>query len=197
IPGHVREKNSALSEQERGTVKTHPLLGYQLLLKNGKVKAGIATVALQHHEAFDGSGYPQGLRAGQVEETARIAAIADCYTAMIEPRPFRNAHLPYDAMKHMLSVQMNRFDPRLLRAFLGRLSIYPTGSIVQLSNGRVGLVLACRADKPLRPLLRILRDDKALPMSGMVLSDLLYDTDVYIVKAVDPVSVNVDMDVEI
>lgn len=197
VPPHVREKNSAFTEGERGQVKTHPLLGYQLLLKNGKVKANLATVALQHHEAFDGSGYPQGLKSGQIEEMARIASIADTYTAMIESRPYRPPHLPYDAMKHMLSAQMNRFDPRLLRTFLGRLSIYPVGSIVQLSTGKIGLVMSCKPDKPLRPLLRVLRDEKGLPVSGLMLSDLIYDTDVYIVKALDPVQAGIDMDAEI
>lgn len=196
VPGHVREKNAELSEAERATIKTHPLVGYQLLVKNGKVKASLATVALQHHEAFDGGGYPQALKSGQIEESARIAAIADCYTAMIEKRAHRKAFLPYDAMKHMLSAQMNRFDPKMLRAFLGRISIYPLGSLVQLSNNHAAMVVACRPDKPLRPIVRLMRDDKGLPFSSILLVDLMKETDQYIVRALEASSAGVDLESE-
>jgi len=197
IPLHIKDKTVKLSDQEMASVKTHPLLGYQTLIKNGKVKATLATVALQHHEAFDGSGYPQGLKMGQIEETARIAAIADCFSAMIEKRPHRPAMLQYDAMKSMLSLQMNRFDPKMLRMFLGRLSIYPIGSLVQLSNNRTGIVMSCKPDKPLRPLLRLLRDESSLPYSGLTFCDLMTETDVYIIKALDPAQVGIDLETEI
>ncbi len=197
IPLHIRDKNSELNDAERATVKTHPLIGYQLLVKNGKVKASLATVALQHQESFDGQGYPQSLKGGQIEETARIATIADVYTAMIERRPYRKAHLPYDAMKNMLSVQMHRFDPRLLRAFLGRVSIYPLGSMVQLSNNAVGMVVTSRAEKPLRPVLRILRDVQGGAVQALQFLDLMKEADLYIVRALDPNTAGIDLESEI
>ncbi len=197
VPLHIREKASELDAAEWTSIKKHPLVGYQILTKNAKVKATLANVALQHQEAFDGSGYPQGLRAGQIEETARIAAIADSYTALIEKRPYREAALPYDAMKNMLSVQMSKFDPKLLRTFLGLLSIYPLGSLVELSNKRVGLVIGCKPGKPLRPLLRLLRDENRLPYNGLVFSDLTLETDVYIIKALEPAASGIDLESEI
>lgn len=197
VPLHVREKAGQLSAQEWTSIKKHPLLGYQLLTKTAKVKATLANVALQHQESFDGTGYPQALRAGQIEEPARVAAIADSYSAMIEKRPHREALLPYDAMKNMLSVQMNKFDPRLLRTFLGQLSIYPLGSLVELSNKRLGLVIGCRANKPLRPLLRLMRDENGLPFNGLVFSDLTVETDVYIIKALDAATAGIELDSEI
>ena len=197
VPLHIREKSGELAPPEWASVKKHPLLGYQILTKNAKVKATLANVALQHQESFDGTGYPQGLRAGQIEEPARMAAIADSYSAMIEKRPHREAFLPYDAMKNMLSVQMSKFDPKLLRTFLGLLSIYPLGSLVELSNKRIGLVIGCKANKPLRPLLRLLRDENGLPFSGLVFSDLTMETDVYIIKALDPPASGIDLESEI
>lgn len=197
LPGHIREKAAELSEQERATVKTHPLIGYKMLTEIGKVKASLATIALQHHEAFDGTGYPQTLKGGQIEELTRIAAICDTYTAMIEARPYRKAHLPYDALKNMLSVQMARFDPKILRTFLGRISIYPLGSLVQLSNQAVGMVVSCRPDKPLRPVLRLMRDADGLPLNGLSFIDLIKQTDVYIVKALEAHLAGIDLDSEI
>ncbi|MCE9600108.1 MAG: HD domain-containing protein [Spirochaetia bacterium] len=197
IPGHVRDKAGALADQERAALRSHPIIGNQLLLKNAKVKPALANVALQHHEYFDGSGYPQSLRAAQIEETARIALIADSYTAMIEKRPHRPGMLPYDAMKTMLSVDTGRFDPKLLRAFLGRLSIYPTGSIVQLSDKRMGMTLGCRPEKPLRPILRLLRDESGLPFSQLNFVDLFQASDLYIVRALDPLGAGIDLEAEI
>lgn len=197
LPGHIREKAAELTDAERTTVKTHPLIGYKMLTEVGKVKASLATIALQHHEAFDGSGYPQGLKGGQIDELTRIAAISDNYTAMIEGRPYRKAILPYDAMKNMLSVQMARFDPKILRTFLGRISIYPLGSLVQLSNQQIGMVVGCRPDKPLRPILRLMRDENSLPLNGLAFVDLIKQTEVYIVKALEAHAVGIDLDSEV
>ncbi len=197
VPGPIREKNGPLNDNEWAAIKSHPLVGYKLLLKNGKVKATLANVALQHHENFDGTGYPQNIKGGQIEEVARIARIADAYTAMIEKRSYRDALLPYDAMKNMLSVQMNMFDPKLLRSFLGRLSIYPVGSLVQLSNQQIGIVISSRTDKPLRPMVRMLRDHNGLPFTGLVFSDLINESDLYIIKALDARESGIDLENEI
>ena len=197
IPVHIREINSRLSDSERTVVKAHPVHGYQLLVKVAKVRPPLATVALQHHENFDGSGYPQGLKGGQIDETARIAAIADRYTAMIEDRPYRNAMPRYKAMKQMLSAEMGRYDPQLLRKFLGSFSIYPVGSIVALSDTRTALVVASEPGKPLRPLVRLLRDEDRLPFKGLEFVDLLHETDLHIVSAVDPVEAGIDLENEI
>ncbi|HMX57951.1 MAG TPA: HD domain-containing phosphohydrolase [Leptospiraceae bacterium] len=197
MPAHVREKSSALADPERNAVKSHTILGNQLLLKGGKVKPALANIALQHHEHFDGTGYPQNLKAAQIDELARIALIVDSYTAMIEKRNYRPGMLPYDAMRTMLSQDTARYDPKLLRAFLGKVSIYPVGSIVQLSDKRLALTLGCRPEKPLRPLLRLLRDESGLPYNKATFVDLFVSSELYIVRAVDPSVTGVDLEAEI
>lgn len=197
LPAHIREKADKLSDAEMANVKAHPLIGYQLLMKEGKVKSTLATVALQHQETYNGKGYPQNLKAGQIEEIARIAHIADFYTAMIERRPYRKAVLPYDAMKTMLSVEMHSFDPKLLRLFLGLVSIYPIGSLVKLNNGFTGLVVACKPDKPLRPILRLMRDGQGLPFNDLYFLDLVKKTDLYIVNAIAPAAAGIHLEAEI
>lgn len=197
LPLHVREKASSLTDSERAAIKSHPILGNQLLLKVGKVKPALANIALQHHEAFDGSGYPQNLKGMQIDEFARIGQICDCYTAMVETRPHRPGMLPYEAMKSMLSSDASRFDPRLLRAFLGKMSIYPIGSIIQLSDKRIGLTLGCKTEKPLRPLVRLLRDETGLPYSSLHFVDLFQAADLYIMRAMEPRSSGIDLESEI
>lgn len=197
IPLHVREKGAPLTDSERAAIKSHPILGNQLLLKIGKVKPALANIALQHQEAFDGTGYPQNLKGVQIDEFARIGQICDSYTAMVEPRPHRQPLLPYEAMKSMLSSDAQRFDPRLLRAFLGKMSIYPIGSVIQLSDKRVGLTLGCKTEKPLRPLVRLLRDETGLPYGSLQFVDLFSQADLYIMRAMEPRSSGIDLEAEI
>ncbi|HMU85081.1 MAG TPA: metal-dependent phosphohydrolase, partial [Leptospiraceae bacterium] len=135
--------------------------------------------------------------AAQIDELARIALIVDSYTAMIEKRNYRPGMLPYDAMRTMLSQDTARYDPKLLRAFLGKVSIYPVGSIVQLSDKRLALTLGCRPEKPLRPLLRLLRDESGLPYNKATFVDLFVSSELYIVRAVDPSVTGVDLEAEI
>ncbi|MCB1173165.1 MAG: DUF3391 domain-containing protein [Leptospiraceae bacterium] len=197
VPGHILEKTEQLNEKEWANVKAHPLLGYKLLTSQGKVKSSLANVSLQHQETFHGKGYPQGLKGGQIEEISRIAHIVDSYTAMIERRPYRKANLPYEAMKTILSVDMHSYDPKLLRLFLGLVSIYPIGSIIKLSNDMTGMVVASKADKPLRPVIRLMRDAEGLPFNDLYFLDLTQKTELYIVSAISPASAGIQLEAEI
>ena len=86
LPVYIIHKQSNLTDQEYNQIKTHPLLGYKALKDLGKIKESSAIISLQHHEQFDGKGYPRGLRGNDIDEFARIAAIADSYEAqIIEP----------------------------------------------------------------------------------------------------------------
>ncbi|HMZ57550.1 MAG TPA: HD domain-containing phosphohydrolase, partial [Leptospiraceae bacterium] len=128
IPGYISEKTATLNEEEYKVVKKHPLFGYQILTKNYKVKNSIALVALQHHENFDGTGYPQKMKKNEIEEASCIYSIADTFSALVSNRPWRRKFQPYEALKTMISVVMNRFDLNLLRMFLNKIAMYPVGS---------------------------------------------------------------------
>lgn len=197
IPGQIKEKNESLDTGEQRHITKHPLLGYQLLVQHAKVRANVANVALYHHESFDGTGYPREIKGAQIEENVRIASIADSYTAMLEKRAYRNSFMPYEAMKYLLSVEMHRFDPKLLKEFLSLLSIYPVGSLVELSDKRIGLVLGCNPGKPMRPVMRILRDQDGKPYDHLVFENLAIRGDVFIQRALKPDESGINLDDEI
>lgn len=176
-------KEQSFTEEERNKVRTHPLTGYQALLHQGHVKSALADVAVQHHENFDGKGYPRGLKGKQITDYARIATIADCFTAMTEPRPHRESMMPYEAMKTMLSTDTSKFDPVLLRLFVGLQSVYPVGSLVELSTQQIGLIIQAHASKPMRPVIRILRDE-GRALDKITFIDLKSSPGIYIVRAV-------------
>ncbi len=184
VPEEVSEKKGALTELDLKTIKRHPVTGYQILTQKLKLKNSLAIVSLQHHEALDGSGYPQKILANQIEEITKVFMIADQFIAMIMPRPYRQAILPYDAMKIMISENVSRYDLKMVRLFLNKLSMFPIGSGVALSDQRVGIVIDSNRDKPLRPIVRITKDAEGRRMKLLEFVDLMRDLNIYIQKAV-------------
>ncbi|TGN08266.1 HD domain-containing phosphohydrolase [Leptospira ilyithenensis] len=184
VPEEVSEKKTALTELDHKTIKRHPVTGYQILTQRLKLKNSLAIVALQHHEAVDGSGYPQKITSNEMEELTRVFMIADQFSAMIATRPYRPAFLPYDAMKLMISVNVNRFDLKMVRLFLNKLGMFPIGSGVLLSDNRTGIVIDSNKDKPLRPVIRITKDVEGNRLRLLEFVDLMIDLNTYIQKAI-------------
>lgn len=184
VPEEVSEKKGNLTELDLKTIKRHPVTGYQILTQRLKLKNSLAIVALQHHEAVDGSGYPQRILANQIEELTKVFMIADQFAAMIHPRPYRTAILPYEAMKIMISENVNRFDLKMVRLFLNKLSMFPVGSGVVLSDLRMGMVIESNKDKPLRPVIRVTKDADGKRLKHLEFVDLMKDLNLYIQQAI-------------
>ncbi|TGN18534.1 HD domain-containing phosphohydrolase [Leptospira idonii] len=184
VPEEVSEKKGTLTELDHKTIKRHPVTGYQILTQRLKLKNSLAIVSLQHHEAMDGTGYPQKILANQIEELTKVFMIADQFSAMTNARPYRQAYLPYDAMKVMISENVNRFDLKMVRLFLNKLSMFPVGSGVLLSDNRIGIVIESNKDKPLRPIIRITKDEEGRRMKLLEFVDLMKDLNTYIQKAI-------------
>lgn len=188
IPESIVEKQGKLDSKEAQTIKVHPIYSYTIIKKELNYSDDIAVVALQHHERWDGQGYPKGLSGKQIHLYARIVSVADAYEAMISKRPYRNSMIGYQAMKSLLSDNGRRFDPDVLKIFIQSLGIYPLGSIVLLSDSSIGSVVETNAESPLRPKVKILIDQKGAPVEGGAgpVIDLEAEKKVFIVKAVDP-----------
>ena len=185
MPVYIIHKQSNLTDQEFKQIKTHPLHGYKGLRDLGQIKESIANVSLQHHEQFDGKGYPRGLRGNEISEFARIASIADSYEAQISNRSYRKKVDFYHAMRNLLASGVNKFDSVILRVFLSRMSVYPIGSIVELNDGSRGLVIGSIPQKPLRPIIKLIFDDKGNRIENTLIVNLLEKTTFYIAKVLD------------
>lgn len=193
VPESIRRSPTSPNPEDWKSLRSHPLTGYKILVNDAYVKTSLAVIALQHHENYDGSGYPRRLRENQIDLLARIAAICDRFTALLEDRYHRTGMLPYDAMRVILGVEAGRFDPILLRSFLGAVSIYPTGSLVEISTGEKGLVLGCSPEKPLRPLIRILRTADGKTVDRLDFLNLNEKPSLYIVRALTPAEMGVNI----
>lgn len=117
IGNDILLKESALSAEERLQMERHPIMGARMLAGYDLDPFFIETV-LYHHEAYDGRGYPAGLRGEEIPIGARMLAVADVYDALLSARPYKAALSPEEVKQHLLAESGRRFDPRMVQAFL-------------------------------------------------------------------------------
>ncbi len=119
VPDAVLLKPGPLTPSERKAVQQHPQIGADIIGRHdNELLATARTIALTHHERWDGSGYPQGLKGGQIPLFGRIVAIADVFDALMRNRPWRDAMGATQALAVMAEGRGTLFDPALLDAFM-------------------------------------------------------------------------------
>lgn len=149
-------KPGKLNEIEFNYVKSHTVLGYDILKENPAMSAITKNVALYHHERLDGSGYPDGIADDDIHKFARIVAIADIYDALTMDRCYRKAVSASEAASILRKDAGSKLDARLVEIFLSQLAVYPNGTLVSLSDGRFGIVCFQNPTLPFLPVVRIL-----------------------------------------
>ena len=161
VPEGILNKKGRLTEAEYRIVKKHVRQGVKILKVTKGVNDDIINIALTHHERFDGSGYPNAIQGTQIPVYGRMAAIIDCYGAMTSNRPFRAAKSPYTALQNIYNWRDSAFQPELVEQFLQCIGVYPTGSLVEMSNGEVAIVLEQNLTQRMRPkIMLILNEEK-------------------------------------
>ena len=188
IPDAILNKKTALSDTEMQTVAAHTIYGYKAALSEFVYTERVAMLVLEHHERWDGKGYPNGLDKDSIEIGARIIAVVDAFVAMTAHKAYRNALLGYDAMKTLLADKGRRFDYEVIKAMIQSVGVYPIGSIVLMNDTSIVRVVGIAPEAPLRPLIRVLIDETGhlYPNNKGKLIDLKEHTNTFIVKAVDP-----------
>ncbi|NLJ09702.1 MAG: HD-GYP domain-containing protein [Treponema sp.] len=188
LPKDIVEKKGGLSETELSRIQAHPLYAYKMICKELLYPEEVGVIALQHHERWDGEGYPRRLAGEAIDLGARIVSVADAFEAMVCEKPYRNSMIGYQAMKNLLSDNARRFDPEVLKAFIKTMGIYPIGSIVLLNTGAIARVIEGHSDAPLRPKIRILVDEfgNAFNNDDGEIINLLQEKSMFIARAIDP-----------
>jgi HD-GYP domain-containing protein (c-di-GMP phosphodiesterase class II) len=186
VPSAIVDKPEKLAEEELAEIRKHPLHSYRLIEKVLRYPQEVAEVGLHHHERWDGKGYPRQLRGEDISLHARIVAVAESYAAMVKERPYRSSMIGYNAMKCLLTDNGRQFDPRVLKAFLTSTGVFPIGSIVQLNNSAIGRIVGVSADAPLRPRVELVVDETGANLEEAVMLDLTERKSLFIVRAIDP-----------
>ena len=153
IPTEVLNAPRKLTDIEFSMMKTHPVYGYQNIMDVDSIHDRIKVAVLQHHEKWNGYGYPQKLAGDKISLYARILTIADVYDALVTERPYKKAHSPSIAIEMMMAMSGD-FDIHILRVFLRSIILYPVGSKVLLSNGEIAFVMKNNKENVLRPEVR-------------------------------------------
>lgn len=154
IPPSIITKPAKLTAEEYNTVKQHTVRGYQILM-NKKIDERIKNTALMHHERCDGSGYPHGLHAHQIDPFARLVAIADVYDAMTCARVYRGPMCPFDVLSIFESEGFTKYDPAFITTFLEGIAQTYIHNTVKLSNGMTGEIVLINNKELSKPVVLV------------------------------------------
>ncbi|MCL2209880.1 MAG: HD-GYP domain-containing protein [Treponema sp.] len=188
----ITEKKGGLSEAELEQIKSHPLHTSKIVTKELFGPSEVNLIALQHHERWDGKGYPDRILGPGIDIGARIVSVADAFEAMVSKKSYRNSMIGYQAIKNLMSDNARRFDPAVISTFTKIMGIYPIGSIVRLNNGAIARVISIHTAAPLRPVIQMLMDEKGKVQNtgDPVTVDLLTEKTIFIKTAIDPAEFN-------
>lgn len=164
LPDGILDKPGSLTTEEFSEVRKHPEYSAKLLKDTGRVGDEVIEAVLQHHERWDGSGYPAGLKGKDISMFARLIAIADSYYALVSRRPHRREMLPHEAIEFIMAFAGDLFDPDLSQIFARQVPIYPSGVTVKLNTKEVGIVSSANLGHVGRPKIRIIYDEDSVPV---------------------------------
>jgi len=146
------------AEEKSPEFKKHPELGYQILSRHRDLDTRVVQAVQQHHERWDGSGFPQGLKGDKISPFARIMAIASTYHALVSQRRGQQPYSPPEAAEFIVAYSGELFDPELVQTFIRNVPLYPKGVMVKLSSGEKGIVTDTNIGYVGRPVVRICYD---------------------------------------
>ncbi len=171
MPVEILNKPSKLSIEEFDIIKQHTVAGYTLLKESSNsIPPIVSEVARSHHEKMDGTGYPKGVPAGNLNELVRIISIVDAYDAITSDRCYSKGKSNTEALKVIYEQKGIQFDEELALAFIRCIGIYPAGTIVQLINGMAGVVIEINRQYRHLPTVLILRDADGSKINPYVLN---------------------------
>lgn len=186
IPSTLLDTARPLTDREFALMKNHVLAGYEALDKVEGIDDGVRRAVLEHHERYDGTGYPYGRKGNDISLPGRILAVIDVYDALTSKKPYKPALLPYTAVSFLYGQREQSFDPAVVERFIQCMGIYPVGSVVRLNNGETGVVYQANPHKPLLPIVSVVLDAEGTKRP-LKMVDLGRDGAPQIAACLDPV----------
>jgi HD-GYP domain-containing protein (c-di-GMP phosphodiesterase class II) len=163
VPLDILNAPRKLSPEEFAAMRQHPLLGHTQLLQIPAIPDAVLKGALEHHEKYNGSGYPNGLEGSRISAIGVMVGIADVYDALSSDRVYKKGMSPHKTLGILYQLGNKEFDASSVAQFIRMMGIYPVGSIVELEDGWKGVVSAGNAESPARPTVRLVLDAAGNP----------------------------------
>lgn len=181
IPLEILMKPGKLTEEEFHIMKLHSVYGHEIINNTNGLSRRIANIACQHHEKWDGTGYPLGLSTYQIDKFSRIVTAADIYDALTADRVYRKRDLPHEAAEYIVGNSSILFDPEIASVFIKNIAIYPEGCIVLLNSGEIASVIEANRNMAVRPKVTVIARKEGPPVLQPYVLDLMKELDVFII----------------
>ena len=183
-PTDVLNKPSSLNEEEYSIIKRHVVDGLHLLNNISEMDDVVRVIVTDHHERYDGKGYPLGKQGRAIHEFARIVAICDVYDALTSDRIYKKRIPIHQAIEYLISMGNHQFDYSLVKTFIDQLAIYPEGTFVKLDTGEIAEVIKENQYWPTRPLVTIKYNNLGQQLQEFINLDLSKQLNIRIVHSV-------------
>lgn len=191
VPVAIRQKTSALTREERLSIRNATHEGVEYLRACGISDTETLLAIEQSQERIDGSG-PLGLSGDEISYMARIVGLLSFFEALIHYRPYRQRMLPRDAIRDIILHHKSAFDTSLLKALIDAASLYPIGTYVQLNSGDIGQVIHIHSRLPLRPTIRLCRNRAGQPIEPREI-DLQVQTTLLVERCMYPEDIDTSL----
>jgi HD-GYP domain-containing protein (c-di-GMP phosphodiesterase class II) len=175
LPRALLEKKMKLTPAELKVFQSHVAYSIEVMRTSKDASNLLIDTIGQHHERFDGSGYPQGLKGDRISQLGGMAGLVDTYAAMISARPYSQPVSVQQALHHLYTTRDQGFKSDLVEQFIQCVGVFPVGSLVELNTGEVAVVVAQNRARRLKPRVMLVLDKDRQSFSSPVMLDLIYD----------------------
>lgn len=191
VDNKVLHKPGKLTPEEFEHMKLHQVYALEIMNETNGLSQISKDICLMHHEKLDGRGYPRGLKGDEIPRHGRMSCIVDIFDALTATRCYKEAMSPAAAFKILLSLTPFHLDQELVYEFIRCIGVYPVGSLVELSDGRVGIVWASKDRDALHPIVKCFYSLKVKRYTDVAMVDLL-KSELYIERGVSPSTLDID-----
>lgn len=182
VPLDILQKPGKLTEEEFHIMKMHTVYGCEIIKNTYRMGTKVANIAFQHHEKWDGTGYPMGISANAIDPLARIVALTDVYDALTSDRVYKKRELPHLAASYIKQNAGLLFDPFIVDLFLNSIAVYGEGTLVLLNTGEVGSVVSSGSISGERQKISVFANKAGPPVLQPYIVDLNKSSDIEIVE---------------